>query len=285
MMPKTTDDAVRNLYRRHYASYIRGRRINLLTLEAEAWFWRLHDIADDFGNLEGDPLLCYARTVGGRRSTVTPEMVEGWIGEMITVGLIVRYEADAGIFLHFLGFTKLQPAGKNGRRVRQFPSPHFSEVEIDASSLPTTNTTSKGIQGNPGESNPYPYPISHIPVPITHEPSPISQPPADPGGTGDEEIAAYFRNHPRLIWSPIAHSKMRQLVGTAGWDQAKRFVDEAVSRATTDPVAYALKVCAGQQAKDRLDPNGNGKYLTAQEKRDQDVDKALAEAEAENENR
>ncbi len=272
MMPKTSDDAVRNLYRRHYASYIRGRRINLLTLEAEAWFWRLHDNADDFGNLEGDPLLCYARSVGGRRNTVTPEMVEGWIEDMVSVGLILRYEADAGIFLHFLGFTKLQPGGKNGRRVRQFPAPPFSEFEIDVSSLPTTNTNSKGIPVNPGVSSPLPCPISHVPLPITQEPCPTSQPTAEDGGNGEDRVTSFFRDRQDVLWSPVAESKFRQLVGSAGWDQAMVCVNEATSRGVTEPFSYALRVWSGEQAKQTL---AQGRQQTPRERKQAEIEDVI----------
>lgn len=135
--PKNTiTDLTSGIYRRQYANFIKGKRINALTLEAEAWFWRVHAAADDFGNADGEPELVHAATAGRRR--VTPQQVSGWLKEMLTHGLIREYESADEKFVHIVGFVTRQPAGRNGKRVRHFPKSPWDE---DSPS-----------RGNPGES-------------------------------------------------------------------------------------------------------------------------------------
>lgn len=107
------------LYRRIYAGFLTGKRINSISIEAEAWFWRLHAIADDFGNLHGDSkLLC---SLASPRRTVTVKQVSGWAQELIGAGLIVSYQANQDSYFNIVGFDDKQPAGKNGKRTKRFP--------------------------------------------------------------------------------------------------------------------------------------------------------------------
>lgn len=119
-------DLTRGIYRRLYAGFIKGRRINQLSLSAEAWFWRVMASADDFGNADADPGLCYAATVG-RRIGITLEDVTEWLVELGESGLIQFYASESGDkYLHIVGFEELQPAGKNGKRICRFPRPDES---------------------------------------------------------------------------------------------------------------------------------------------------------------
>lgn len=132
-------DLTRGVYRRIYAGYLRGKRINAISLGAEAWFWRLNAVVDDFGNFDADPLLVHGRTAGKRAGEVSAKVVAGWLGEMIKVGLVVTYEVAGEMYLHIAGYTKLQPKPKNGRQVRKYPA-FLGEKEDGA------------FQVNPGES-------------------------------------------------------------------------------------------------------------------------------------
>lgn len=121
-------DLTKGIYRRMYSGFIKGHRINKLSLEAEAWFWRVLASADDFGNADADPGLCYAATVG-RRAGITIRQVEKWLGELGESGLIQIYpDGNGDKYLHIVGFEDLQPAGKNGKRVRKFPPPSDPEL-------------------------------------------------------------------------------------------------------------------------------------------------------------
>jgi hypothetical protein len=106
--------------------------MNAVSLEAEAWFWRVHAIADDFGNLPGSlPLLrAYAAPLRNMVDADAKKLTD----ELLSVGLIGVYEVENEVFIHVDQFERRQPAGKNGKRVQKYPTP------------------SGGIQVNPGES-------------------------------------------------------------------------------------------------------------------------------------
>lgn len=132
MTEEAVTDLTRGVYRRLYAGFIKGQRINKLSLQAEAWFWRVLTTVDDFGNGEADPELCRAATVG-RRTSVTRAQIARWLDEMAAVNLISFYSVKGEKYLNVLKFESWQPAGKNGRRIKRFPGPEEAS-------------------GNPGES-------------------------------------------------------------------------------------------------------------------------------------
>lgn len=135
MTKDAVTDLTRGVYRRIYSGFITGQRINKLSLNAEAWFWRVMATADDFGNAPADPDLCRAATAG--RRSVTSKQIAGWLKEMKTVGLITLYRAKGEWFLHIVGFEESQPAGKNGKRIMRYAVPDESgciQVNPDESS-------------------------------------------------------------------------------------------------------------------------------------------------------
>lgn len=120
-MENLITDLTRGVYRRQYAGYLKGRRINTISLEAEAWFWRLQAVVDDFGNIEADPELVWLATKG-RRKGITIEQVSGWLREMRNARLIDTYKVKDEHYLHIVEFEALQPAGKNGKRLCKVPN-------------------------------------------------------------------------------------------------------------------------------------------------------------------
>lgn len=139
MADESVTDLTRGVYRRIYAGYIFGQRINRLSLSAEAWFWRVYLAADDFGNFRADPELCKAGTAGLRK--VTAKQVSSWLREMRDVGLIEFYTGKAGEpLLHILDFVETQPAGKNGKRIKKFPLPgESSAIQVNPVSSSATH--------------------------------------------------------------------------------------------------------------------------------------------------
>lgn len=118
-------------FRKLYASgVIEGRRVNTVSLQAEAWLWRLVLIADDYGNLPADPAILKGK--GAPLRKLTPGQIKKYTGELTDVGLIVPYSADGEDYLHIDGFESRQTS-PNGRRMQLYP-------------LPKTN------RGNPVES-------------------------------------------------------------------------------------------------------------------------------------
>lgn len=143
-------DLSQGIYRRVYAGFIWGKRINSVSLEAEAWFWRIQAIADDFGNLPGDAHRVHHDTHGWRHASV--QQVGAWVSELIANNLLSTYTVGGENFLHITGFGKLQPAGaKNGRRVRRFPESPYDRNETEKDTNSGGGGESGGIRVNPGE--------------------------------------------------------------------------------------------------------------------------------------
>lgn len=139
-------DLISGVYRRQYAGYTRGKRINSLALESEAWFWRVHAAADDFGNMHGEASLVYQDTVGRRVDCISVSQVDSWLAEMATTGLIRFYDVEGERYLHIVDFILRQPAGKNGKRVHRVPPSPWDDIEV-------SGVSSRNIQNNPSESS------------------------------------------------------------------------------------------------------------------------------------
>ncbi len=138
-MAESTIELWDGIYRRIYAAALRGKRINSVSLEAEAAFWRLHLVADDYGGFDADPLSLRV-TAFRKRPEVTEPQIQKWLKELGESKLIQVYPVCEDTFGTIIDFIHFQPAGKNGRRVRKYPPPvHSGE--------------SKGIQGNPYRRN------------------------------------------------------------------------------------------------------------------------------------
>lgn len=138
----TTVDLTRGIYRKVWSGYLRGRRINKVSLEAEAMFFRMHALADDFGNLEADNLAVDAFP----RRRVSDEQAAKWVHELVSVNLIRRYYIDGIDHLHIEDFEQLQPAGRNGKRIKRVAGPD----DADQTS-PDQNDPDRGggIQNHP----------------------------------------------------------------------------------------------------------------------------------------
>lgn len=106
-------------YRKLYESGMtEGRRVNSVSLEAEAWLWRLMLIADDFGNFPADPDFMSGRAAPKRR--LDRETVDRLTDELERAKLLTRYSVDGEEFLCMAEFERLQTP-PNGRRVRRYP--------------------------------------------------------------------------------------------------------------------------------------------------------------------
>lgn len=148
-MAEYSIDLTLGIYRRIYAGFRTGHRINAVSIGAEAWFWRLNAIADDYGNFMAEPTILRNEAAGRRKVSV--KQAEAWLAELVPA-LVVLATIAGERFGHIVGFEKLQPAGKNGRRIRKVPV-HPGE--------------SGGIQNNPevkkqtGQAHSHTQPHTH----------------------------------------------------------------------------------------------------------------------------
>lgn len=145
-------DLTRGRYRRQYDGFLNGRRINAVSRLAEWWFWRLHAIADDFGNFLCDPI--HLRNTAAPRRDITPSEADALTKECSTGNLIEMYEAKGEPYGHVVGFLVLQPPPRNGRRVRRYPAFPGEQSELDQI-IAEPQFDQEGVPGNPGESGGY----------------------------------------------------------------------------------------------------------------------------------
>ena len=148
-------DMIRGVYRRQYSGFITGKRICSVTMSAEAWFWRLHALADDWGRLESDPDLIVS-TAAGRRK-ITQSQSEGWIKELADANLIRVYFVRDTRFLEITDFTATQPMPRTGHRVRRVPGPDDEGASERLTALDNaserTNALSRGSGSDDGDSS------------------------------------------------------------------------------------------------------------------------------------
>ena len=152
-MHANVTDMTRGVYRRLYAGARTGKRINQVSVEAELLFWRLHCVADDFGNLPGDPYLVRIEAVPLRREW-DDLRVSQLLDELVTTvtdrPLVSFYDAAGERFIHISDFLNRQPGNRSGRRIRKYPPYPFEQDETRGE---TGSGESWGILGNPGESS------------------------------------------------------------------------------------------------------------------------------------
>ena len=100
-MPIT--DLTRGEYRKIYAGWIRGKRINSVSYEAEPTFVRVNLIADSFGNFPADMDLLRALAFVRRRN-LKDETIEAHLQELADNDLIIFYEVNGDRYGHIIGF-------------------------------------------------------------------------------------------------------------------------------------------------------------------------------------
>lgn len=196
---KTNVDMTKGVYRKVYAGFLWGERISAVSMVAEAWFWRLHAIADDLGNLPGEPERL-ASEAGGRRR-ITPKQAQNLTDDLAAVGLIVRYQVDGADYIHILQFEDRQPGRPNGSRIQRYPHPP-DEIEEQAKTAKKPQIrVSRRIRVNPSEPeqsappnpSPIPNPIpSPTPIPRVRANPTVSHPRTDAAArfVADRKVAA-----------------------------------------------------------------------------------------------
>jgi hypothetical protein len=143
-----TLDMTQGIYRRIYPAFLDSKRINGVSWMAEAWFWRLWVLVDDFGNLKVVNWR-HVATMASPIREVDGKQAEALTTELSKAGLVTFYDVDGERYLNITGFAKVNPAGKNGKRFARFPA-KACDHKRDAGN----SGESKGIQNNPDSSTP-----------------------------------------------------------------------------------------------------------------------------------
>ena len=132
----------------------RSPQIDSLTWFEEVVFYRLIVTADDYGCMDGRPILL-KNELFPTRENVTRKSVEEAITKLVAVGLLFQYEVDGRPYLAFPTWEKHQ---RIRNKHRKFPAPpddiHLTAIrcQVSASCLPES------------ESNPNPNPKRRAPA-------------------------------------------------------------------------------------------------------------------------
>lgn len=86
---------------------LKSEKLAASSAEAERCYWRLSTHCDDAGICEDDPQIL-AAFLFPRSDKITGKVVDGWLGELHAVGLIVRYKTDSGAFLYITRWADYQ---------------------------------------------------------------------------------------------------------------------------------------------------------------------------------
>lgn len=159
-----TLDMTEGVYRRIYAGFLKNKKINSVSWMAEAWFWRLVVLADDYGNIDGD--MRWLTVNAAPKREVDTKQAKILTDELRSAGLIMFYQVDGEDFINIPGFIDRQPANKNGRRIKRVPRPEDGR-----------GGESEGIRVNPGESK-------------EMQTSPVQTPSGNPGESGGIRVNA-----------------------------------------------------------------------------------------------
>lgn len=203
------EDRRRGIYRRIYSNFVNGRRINSVSPEAEALFWRLHAMADDWGNLWGDPNLIKCH--GAPRRSWTFEQVEAMVQELVNVCLVKPYQVDGESYLNIVGWEDMQPAGKNGKRFKRFPQCEDGQERVNpGESKIFLNNPSASSLSQPSHSHSHSQEHTH------------TQSPLPPKGESERV---------RKEKLPFLESDLRDIYAAYPRHEAPRKAQEAIGRA------------------------------------------------------
>lgn len=97
-----------------------SRKVNSISFEAEALWFRILTRVDDNGNYYRDARRVFPAIMLEKRGC-TEELVEKWLRELIRIGLVAEFEADEREYLHVVDFEKYQDLRQDGFASIKYP--------------------------------------------------------------------------------------------------------------------------------------------------------------------
>lgn len=179
-------DMKRGVYRRIYAGFLEGKRINHVSARSEMAFWRLLVLADDYGNFPADPMLLRVKAFPRRQ--ITAKAVSEILAELSNPEpygpLITLYKVGAEPYGHIVGFVDLQPGGRNGKRYERFPANPHSEAKNEGRVNPGESGCIQVNPGVPGKASAHQNQTRSLPENNQDQTRPPPRPLALAGGDG-----------------------------------------------------------------------------------------------------
>jgi len=82
--------------------------IDMLSREAEVFFYRLMVQCDDFGRMDARPAILRAKCYPLQVDTVSQDDIKRWFAELVNAALIIPYHVDGGDYLQMRTWEKHQ---------------------------------------------------------------------------------------------------------------------------------------------------------------------------------
>lgn len=120
-----------------------SENVDSLSIEAEAFFYRLMVQCDDFGRMDARANLLRAKCFPLRLDRVTDKNIVKWVGELEAAGLIATYSVEGHPYLHFVKWDRHQQI--RAKRSK-YPEPPAEDTEGE-------NVISNDINGNHLQAN------------------------------------------------------------------------------------------------------------------------------------
>lgn len=170
----------------------RSPQIDALTWFEEVVFYRLIVTADDYGCIDGRPVLI-KNELFPTRENVTRKSVEDAITKLVAVGLLYQYEVDGKPYLAFPTWEKHQ---RIRNKHRKYPAPPDS-IHLSANCCQTPASCQPESESNPNPNpNPNPSDSARRFTPPTVE-----------------QVAAYVRERR----SPVDPQEFVDFYASKGW--------------------------------------------------------------------
>ncbi len=100
----------------------KSKQVSSLSIQARLLFVGLITLGDDDGRLKGDAALLRSE-IFPRDAKVTVQDVTKWLGEIVKIGLVLKYEADGEEYLAHPNWTRYQTLRSDRRKESHIPAP------------------------------------------------------------------------------------------------------------------------------------------------------------------
>lgn len=161
--------------------------IDLLSRDAEVFFYRLLVQCDDYGRMDARPAILRAKCYPLQVDTVTQDDIRRWFAELVQADLVVPYHANGGDYLQMRTWERHQQI-----RAKRSKYPDMQASDINCNQMIADAPV---IQSNPIDTN-----VAACAVPAA---LPFALPPVD--ATEHEPIADNYKHRLEQLKSPGAN--------------------------------------------------------------------------------
>lgn len=214
----------------------RSPEIDALSWFEEVVFYRLIVSADDYGRLDGRPVVL-KNDLFPTKETVTKKAIEDAIAHLASVGLLVPY-VDRESGMPYLYLRKWEKHQVVRNKHSKFPAPTDNDLTANCKQLHADCKQVHATCMSESESNPNPNPIRiQSESSCAERPTVASTPPSGSGfvmtlndGTGYDVPRGDIETYKRLYPAVDVESELRAMIGWCMSNPTKRKTRSGIAR-------------------------------------------------------